>query len=129
MLTVEELYALEQVTDRTWGRSSTAYSANPQCALNVDIIEGCNLRFVYTTIVNMGHPSEMHQNMKQLEGEAMSMIEGCVKEVKAGFKEEAGRPLKVKIVSQHPAVEYISMSAYNPKRTAYYRMVAVAECE
>lgn len=129
MLTVEEVYALEQVTDKTWGRSSTAYSSNPQCALNVDIIEDCNLVFKYVTIVNMGHPGEMHQMTAQLEAEAMKMIEGCLKEVKADFKERAGRALKCKMVTSIPEVEYISMSAYNPKRTAYYRMTCVCECE
>lgn len=129
MLTLEEINALGEIIDKSWGRSTTEYSGSPSWTISCRIVGENRLMSTYTMIVNMAHPAEMHQRAQKLEDEGLQIIEDYHAGIKKLFKERAGRALKLKTLSHEPSIEMISMSAYNPKRTAYFRVIAIAEVE
>ncbi len=55
------------------------------------------------------------------------MLQEKIKEVKADFREQAGRALKVSEVDSKDDVELISATAYSERKIAYYRRALVFE--
>ena len=55
------------------------------------------------------------------------MLQEKIKEVKADFREQSGRALKVNEVDSKDDVELISATAYSERKIAYYRRAIVFE--
>lgn len=128
-LTAHEVNTLGGIVQQSWGVSSTQRSGSPIAVVKCRFLNDQRLIIEYTTVVNLLQASEMHARAKGLEEDGMKAVKDYVKGTKEQFKEAAGRALKLELISHHPSVEMISMSAYNPKKTAYFRVTAVAEYE
>lgn len=129
MLTSEEVNALGQIVNQSWGVSSTQRSESPIAVVKCRFLNDKRMIVEYTTIVNLIEAAEMHVRAKGLEEDGLKAVKDYIKGTKEQFKEVMGRALKLELVSHHPSVEMISMSAYNPKKTAYFRVTAITEYE
>ena len=126
-LTFEETNVLGDVVDQTFGKSSTERSGSPQWVVKCRMLNDERMLIDYCTIVNLLSAEEMHSRAKALEDGGMQVIKKYVAGTKEQFKERAGRALKLDVKDHSTSVEHISMSAYNPKKTAYFRVTAVCE--
>jgi hypothetical protein len=122
MLNMQEVNALGQILNDTYGASSTVISPTHsiKCSLQGDL-----LIFSFVTIANIVMGPDPREQLKEQSRESMVRIKARVKEVEEAFKAAAGRALKLDEKSTEDSVEIISMSPHNPKRTAYYRRKSV----
>jgi len=90
---------------------------------------GDTITVMYTTIVNLVTDRVMRDQVKEEERVSEKLIGDFVSEVKKEFKQVTGTTLKLKKGDSTDEIELISMSAYSPKRTAYYRRRAVYTVE
>ena len=127
MLTFNEINILGEILDTSWGRSSTEQSGSPQWAVVCKMLNDERMSITYKTIVNLGHPQEMACRMKDLEAAGVKIVQQNITRIKKEFEEAAGRKLKLTMKDHSTDVEYISMSAYSPVRTAYFRLAAIAD--
>lgn len=121
-MTFEKVNILGQILDTTFGRSST--SKSPTFSIKTTM-SGDKITVMYTTIVNLVTDRVMRDQVKEEERVSEKLIGDFMDEVKKEFKARAGSALKVKKGDSTDEIELISMSAYSPKRTAYYRRRAV----
>jgi len=119
---IQQMRALEQTIDTTWGRASTN-DTNATMSIKANLHDNDGLRVLYTTIVNLGSLHEWEMVKGCQEDEAAKIIDQYAKMVKKNYKEATGETLKLKSVANNDSIELISMSAYSPRRTAYYRMI------
>jgi hypothetical protein len=121
-MTFEQVNILGQILDTTFGKSSTAKS--PSFSIKTKM-SGDNIHVTYTTIVNLVTDRVMRDQVKEEERVSEKLIGDFIDEVKKEFRRVAGSTLKLKKGDSTDEIELISMSPYNPKRTAYYRRRAV----
>lgn len=118
MLSMQEVNILGQILNSTWGASSTV--ASPTRSIKA-IMQGDAIVFTYTTICNIVMGINPRDQVREQERESVEILKQHIKEIEKQFKEVAGKSLKLKEVVSDDSIEMISMSPYNPKRTAYYR--------
>lgn len=118
MLSMQEVNALGQILNDTYGASSTV--AAPTHSIKY-VMQGDVITFAYTTIANIVMGFDPHEQLKEQARESVTRIKAKVKDTEKSFKAAAGRDLKLKEISSDDSVEVISMSPHNPKRTVYYR--------
>ena len=119
---IQQMRALEQIIDTTWGRASTN-DTNATMSIKANLHGDDGLRVLYTTIVNLGSLHEWEMVKGCQEDEAAKIINQYAKTVRENYKEATGETLKLKSVANNDSIELISMSSYSPRRTAYYRMI------
>ena len=81
----------------------------------------------YATVVHFNSSDGLATQKKEHERQSNEMLEKKLAEVKADFREQAGRALKLKEVSNKDDVELISATAYSERKIAYYRRAIVFE--
>jgi len=82
------------------------------------------------TVINLGSIHESEKARQDNKDDGVKVIDQYVKELKKNFKELSGnRTLKLKEVNDHDSLEIVSMSPYNPRKTAYYRLNIVFDAE
>jgi hypothetical protein len=118
MLNMQEVNALGQILNDTYGASSTVIS--PTHSIK-STLQGDILTFSFVTIVNIVMGPDPRDQLKEQSRESIVRIKARVAEVEKAFKAAAGRDLKLDEMTSEDSVEIISMSPHNPKRTAYYR--------
>lgn len=103
-LTTEDINALGQILDSTWGKWSTqsAPTRSIKCHL-----EGDKLVAKYITIVTILN-DQLHVQEKKFEDEAAKLVKDYIATVKKKFKEKTGKPLKIKEDSANSSLEIIS---------------------
>ena len=121
-MTFEHVNILGQILDTTFGRSSTAKS--PTFSIKTTM-SGDRINVTYTTIVNLVTDKVMRDQVREEERISEKLIGDFINEVKKEFKKVAGSTLKLKKGDSTDEIELISMSAYSPKKIAYYRRRAV----
>ena len=121
-MTFDKINALGQILDTTFGKSSTTKSATFSIKTKM---AGDTITVMYTTIVNLVTDRVMRDQVKEEERVSEKLIGDFINEVKKEFKQVTGSALKLKKGDSTDEIELISMSAYSPKRTAYYRRRAV----
>ena len=121
-MTFDNINILGQILDTTFGKSSTNKS---QTFSIKTTLSGDRINVTYTTIVNLVTDRVMRDQVKEEERVSEKLIGDFIDEVKKEFKQRAGSTLKLKKGDSTDEIELISMSAYSPKRTAYYRRRAV----
>lgn len=121
-MTFEKVNILGQILDTTFGRSSTTKS--PTFSIKTTMASD-RINVTYTTIVNLVADRVMRDQVKEEERVSEKLINDFIAEVKKEYKQVAGSTLKLKKGDSTDEIELISMSPYNPKRTAYYRRRAV----
>ena len=122
MLNVQEINALGQILNTTWGASST--TASPTCSIKC-VMQGDVIVLTYTTITNIVMGLNPRDQVREQERESIEKLKKYVKDVEKAFKESTGKKLKMKELGSDESVEMISMNPHNPKRTAYYRRKTV----
>ena len=124
-LTSHEVNCLGQAIERTWGRSS--YDGSPQPSGSplpygvTASLEGNTMTIKCVIVINLLQGPDMREQVKRYDNELKNLCNEFLKSSKEEFKDLAGRSLKTKQVDEDDSLEMISMSAYSPKRTAYYR--------
>jgi len=126
MLNSHEINALGQILDTTWGSSSTCGS--PTVSIKTKM-SGDTLSVTYTTLCNFASERNLRDQVRSFEEESIQIIKDFVTKTKKDFKEAAGRALKLKELSSTDSVELITASAFNPRKTGYYRRFATFRCE
>jgi len=128
MLTTDEVRALGDVTNTTWGKSST--TKVPTMSLKCALVGDQHLKISYVTTVTFASDRAMSEHMSALENDAVQASNQYLSEIKREFKKITGTTLKTRIKDTIPSVEIIRLQPHiSPKRTAYYRFVTMLEIE
>jgi len=121
-MTFQQINTLGQILDTTFGKSSTVKNATFSIKTKMS---GNDIHVMYTTITNIVTDRPPREQVREQERISEKLIDDFISQVKKDFKSIDGATLKLKKGESTDEVEVISMSAYNPKRTAYYRRRAV----
>lgn len=114
----EEINALGQIIDTTFGRSSSSGGTQSlKCNMTGDA-----LTIKFMTIVHFAQERGLQVQTTKYKDEAMQKINACLRDVKAQFKEKTGRTLKTVDKGGDDNVELISSTANSPRKVAYYRV-------
>lgn len=127
MLSLEDYRALGQVTNSTWGAASTDVVPTMSVKMNMTTDDVAIIK--YTTVVTFQGNLTPADNQREYSI-AEKAVDAYLKQVKKGFKELTGRPVKLKLVHLEPTVEMIDINTFSPLqtvRTAYYRCVGEVE--
>jgi hypothetical protein len=114
MLTVEEVRALGECLNTTWGRSSSNLKVTHQLA-------GDRLDLQMQTIVHFDGQRSLNPQVARERDIANSIFTDALKKVKADFKDTVGRALTLKEVSRDDDIEVIQATSVSPRKIAYYR--------
>ena len=124
-LSSHEINCLGQAIERTWGRSSYTGGPSPSgSALPYGVtasLLGNIMTIKCVVVINLLQNAEMRDQVKRYDNELQNLCNEFLKSTKVEFKELNGRALKTKQMGDNESLEMIAMSAYSPKRTAYYR--------
>lgn len=115
MLNSEEVNILGQVFNHSFGYSSDTMKVTSS-------LHGNSLVLKYVAICQFASESSMEQQKAQHEKDANDCITDALKKMKDEFRERAGRSIKATEESREDSTELISVSAYTPRKLAYYRM-------
>ena len=118
MLSMQEINALGQILNTTWGSSSTV--ASPRFSIK-HTMQGDVITLTYTTITNIVMGINPRDQIREHERESIEILKDFVKKTEKAFKQATGKSLNLKESGTDDSIELISMSPHNPKRTAYYR--------
>lgn len=124
-MTINEVNILGQILNTTFGKSS---SPSGTYSIKCDLA-GNNLNVKYSTIVHFAGERSLPMQVVRLQDESAQMINSCMKEIKAQFKEMSGRSLKATDIGGGDNIELVQTNARNPRKTAYYRFIRNFEIE
>ena len=114
MFTVEEVRALGNCLNITWGKSVDNLKLSHK--FNGDLLE---LRF--DSIVHFAGEQALQSQVKNLRDISNDIFADGIKKIKDDFKEAVARTLKVSEISRDDTIEMIQATANSPRRVAYYR--------
>jgi hypothetical protein len=118
-MTFDEINALGQIIDTTWGKSSDTGMAGHSCKV---AYAGNNLTITYNAICTFASDQAMREQSKSYEKDADQIIAKLAVKIKSDFKTKAGRVLKMKEGISNGSFEIIGVQSHiSPKRTALYR--------
>ena len=132
MLDIHELRTLGGLIDTTFGRTSIREAGH---AIAYKLVNHCDeghtLEIRFETIVNVIPGEGIQTKQKEFDDVSIKMINEAVKQLKADFKEIAGRALKIKEFKsdrsgQKPLFEsHLEIFSFNPSllRGKYYRTI------
>ena len=132
MLDIHELRVLGGLIDTTFGRTSIREAGH---AIAYKLINHCDeghtLEIRFETIVNVTPGEGIQTKQKEFDDVSIKMINEAVKQLKADFKEVAGRALKIKEFKsdrkgQQPLFDsHLEIFSFNPSllRGKYYRTI------
>jgi seryl-tRNA(Sec) selenium transferase len=121
MLSQEQVRALGQVLDTTFGRSSTTESATASFKTK---LQGEMLTVTYATIRKFACEHDQWEQTKGFDKESAKLTNDFMKDTKKDFKEAAGSALKVKEQSSMTDFEVIGVQGHvNPARTVYCKRI------
>ena len=114
MLTLEEVRALGEVLNTTWGRSSSNMKVTHR-------LEGDNLDLQMQSIVHFDGSRSLNPQVLREREIANAIFTDALKKVKADFKDATGRALTVKEISRDYDIELIQATSVSPRKVAYFR--------
>jgi len=114
MLTLEEVRALGEVLNTTWGRSSSNMKVTHR-------LEGDNLDLQMQSIVHFDGSRSLNPQVLREREIANAIFTDALKKVKADFKDVTGRALTVKEISRDDDIELIQATSVSPRKVAYFR--------
>ena len=132
MLSVEQVNAIGQLIDTSFGYSSTG-EAGYQVPAGRSIKSSLSgetgeeqLVVKFVTIINIAeHESNLalagHKVSVEAEREAMSLVKNYVSNLKKEFKSATKETLKLKEGDSTDSIELINYNPHSPHRTVYYR--------
>lgn len=132
MLSLQEIQVLESIINTTFGRSSIRDAGHAIAFKTMNHCdEGMVLEIRFETIVNVNSREGVLTAQKEYDDVSRKAIDEQVKQVKADFRAEAGRSLKVKeFKSERPSQaplkdSFLEIFSFNPSllRGKYYRTI------
>ena len=125
MLSQEQVRALGQVLDTTFGRSSTQDSATASFKTK---LQGNLLIVTYATIRKFASEADQWEQTKGFDKESAQLTDDFMKNAKKDFKEASGSALKVKEQRSDTDFEVIGGQGHiNPARTVYCKRITTFE--
>ena len=121
MLSVEQVNALGNIVNSSWGRSS---NGTYDCK---SLLEGNRLKVSYSTMAYFASERAMSTQTKRLAEESNDRIAEMVKVVKDQFKESTGTSLSLDTASDRDTLEMVNASSINPRRVCIFRRNVVFE--
>ena len=115
MLDANEVSALGQIFNHTFGYSSDTMKVTSS-------LHGDSLVLKYIAVIQFAGEESMQEQIPKYEKEANDVISDALSQMKSSFKERVGRAIKATEEERTTDVELISVSAYTPRKLAYYRM-------
>lgn len=148
MLKFEEINALGDILNTSWGQGSTERGdyptgTAPQVSIKGHIVgdtqpEGdeTDLKMVlnYVTIVTFGPDLEMQAQQKRFEAEAKKILADKVKQIKSDYRGKIGKALKCKLVDSNNSMEIIytgstQLSMYTQRHKQDFKRAYVRHVE
>ena len=114
MLNLKEIRALAQVTETSWGHSSSDRKLTSK--LNGDVLE-----LQLMTVVHFASELALSQQISAQRDYANDVFKSELKRIKEGFKDSVDRALVTKEIDRVDDVELISATSNSPRKIAYYR--------
>lgn len=128
MLSLEDIRALGEIIDTTWGRSSTG--RKPTMSFTAKLTGENTMTIMYKTVSVFANEIDRRSQMSNLEAEGKQAVAKYLKRCQAEFKKETGRALKAEIIKGEPSMEIIQLQSHvSPKRNVYFRYNAWVELE
>jgi len=119
MLNLEEVRALGEVLNVSWGKSTDKYLKN---GLKVTHnFAGDVLDLQYQTVVHFAAETALGLQAVRQREISNEIFTSALKEIKSHFKEVVGRALKVEELNRDDDVELIQATSNSPRKIAYYR--------
>lgn len=120
MLSNEQLNVLADITDTSWGKSSTANGGakhlySVKCTVADDV-----MTIVYNTLVTFAGERSFRMQKPRYDDESNKILSDVLSNIKAEFKSRTGSTLKTTEKSSVTGLELLSNPA-NVTRTACYR--------
>ena len=115
MLDANEVSALGQIFNHTFGYSSDTMKVTSS-------LHGDSLILKYIAVIQFAGEESMQEQISKYEKEANDVISDALSQMKSSFKERIGRVIKVTEEDRDTDVELVNVSAYTPRKLAYYRM-------
>ncbi len=113
-LTTEEIRALGEALNSTWGRSSDNLKITHSLA-------GDRLDVTMQSIMHFAGERSLQPQVVNQRLIANDIFTDALKKVKAEFKDATGRALTLKEISRDDDVELIQATSNSPRKIAYYR--------
>ena len=126
MLSMQQVNTLGQLINTSYGKSSTV--ASPTSSIKMSL-QGNALIVKYITIVHYASEQSMREQSKEHERAADQLTKKTVIEVENEFKKIEGKSLKLTRKNSDSGIELISMSPYNPRKVAYFRLNTTYEID
>lgn len=123
----EEYNILGNIIDTTWGRGSTNTEQGASMGIKAQLLAEDQLLISFTSLISFGEPHERRRELSRMSSDSASIIEAYIKKTKSDFKEETGRTLKTKNISDNEDYELVSLGQYSGRRDAFYRRKIVLE--
>ena len=119
-LSIEEIRALGQCLNDTWGKSSDNLKITHQLA-------GNKLDLQMQAIMHFAGERSLQPQVVNQRLIANDIFADALKRVKADFKDITGKALGVKELSRDDDVELIQATSNSPRKIAYYRCLLKLE--
>jgi|TARA_Y100000310_G_scaffold339011_1_gene430324 hypothetical protein len=116
MLSSEDVNALGNIVNTTWGKRSESNGRSVTSVLQGDVL---TMRF--STIVYFAAEEALKVQVDRLAHESLDILSGRIKSLKDEFKDTTGKSLKVTEISNRDNLELISSTSNSPRKIAYYR--------
>lgn len=113
-LSIEEIRALGEVLNTTWGRSSDNLKITHALA-------GDRLDLTMQSIMHFAGERSLQPQVVNQRLIANDIFTDALKKVKAEFKDVTGKALTLKEISRDDDVELIQATSNSPRKIAYYR--------
>ena len=113
MFSVEEVRALGDCLNTTWGKSVDNLKLSHK--FNGDLLE---LRF--DSIVHFAAEQALRSQVTNLREISNDIFSDGIKKIKSDFKDSVGRALKCSELSRKDDIELIQATSNSPRKVAYY---------
>ncbi len=132
MLSIEDINAIGQLVDTSFGYSATGEKryqvpAGRSIKCNLSGESGKDQLVVkFVTIVTLREPERNLMNPqnpigKEVERESMVLTKNYIDNLKKSYKDSMGKSLKLKEASSTDSIELINYNTFSPVRQVYYR--------
>jgi hypothetical protein len=115
MLNLQEIRALGDALNTTWGKSSSDKKLTSKLAGDV-------LELQYMSIVQFAGERALSLQVDTHRQNANDIFKEGLKRIKEEFKDQAGRALKTKETNRTDNIELVSATSNSPRKIAYFRM-------
>jgi len=124
MLNSKDVNALGNILNSTWGEGSSRHDRNDTGATITGNMQGDVLNVRFMTVVHFASERSLQDQMRNLTRESYDRLNKYIDNVKAQFREQTGKSLKLKELSNKDNLELIQATSNSPRKIAYYRRFA-----